>query len=158
MDASADPIGLLLDQHEQLEDLFAQHQEALVERRWDEAARALEEYSEHLKCHIELEERHLLPQCAHLQTLRWSGDVYRAEHRRIELLLHKAAGRLAQARRGGITSRALIALLDHEGTLKHLIEHHHEREEKGLFRELRSELSVEARASFVRDVIGCELH
>ena len=157
MDASADPIGLLLEQHDHLEDLFARHQDALVDRRWEDAARLLDEYSQHLRCHIELEERYLLPQCAHLRIPRWPGDVYRAEHRRIELLLYKARASLAHAYRDGITSRVLIVLLDHEGTFKRLIEHHHEREEKGLFRELRCGPCVEARSAIIRNAIGCEI-
>ncbi len=158
MHASADPIGLLLQQHIELEDLFARHQEALLERRWEEATRLLEEYCGYLRCHIELEEQYLLPHCAHIETPRWPIEVYRAEHRRIEQLLRKAAQRLDRGRRGHGTARTIISLLDRERTIKDLIEHHHERERQGLFEELRADLPAEVRAAFVRDVAVCELH
>jgi len=141
MDTSADPIDLLREQHDALADLFASHQEALLGRRWTEAAQLLEDYGRRLRGHIRLEEEHLLPHCEHAQGVRWPAKVYRAEHRRIEQLLKKAAERLTNAQRLGITPTVLISLLDEERTLKHLLEHHHEREEKGLFGELRAELS-----------------
>lgn len=158
MQARADPIGLLLQQHVALGDLFARHQEALLERRWEEAARRLEDYAGHLRCHIELEERYVLPHGGHRKALRWPIEVYRAEHRRIEQLLDNAAQRLERACATRITAATIISLLDEERTLKHLIEHHHDREEQGLFGEVRAELPGEARIGFARDVTTCELH
>ncbi len=137
MDCDTDPVERLLGQHIALGDLFARHQEALVERRWADAARLLEEYEQSLRSHIDLEERQLLPRCGARGEARWPRAVYQAEHRRIEQLLRKAAERLRHAQGSGISSRRLIWLLDEERTLKHLLEHHHEREEKALFVELR---------------------
>lgn len=144
---SLDPFSILSDEHALLVRLFARHQEALVNRSWARAARLLENYGKHLQCHIAIEERILLPQCDRLQAPpRWEAKVYRAEHRRIESLLAKNCARLVHARRRGMTATALIALLDEEKTLKHLLEHHHEREEMALFVELRHILPGEVRA------------
>lgn len=129
-------VDLLRGQHLSLGDLFACHQEALVDRRWAEAARLLEEYGQRLLEHIDFEERHLLPRCDSAGHARWPAAVYRAEHRRIEQLLRKAADRLTRARGAAVTSAVLITLLDEERTLKRLLEHHHEREEQALFMEL----------------------
>lgn len=157
-DAIGDPVDVLLRQHAALDDLFARHQAALLDRRWAEAARILEEYGVRLRSHIELEERHLLPRFARIATVRWPAGIYRAEHRRSEQLLEKAWERLAHERRRGITTASLISLIDEERTLKHLIEHHHEREEKGLFGELRAELPAEARSALGAALIAAEPH
>lgn len=158
MDTGTDLLDLLLAQHGALADLFASHQEALLDRRWTEAARLLKDYDRGLRRHIELEEEHLLPHCEHSHGMRWPANVYRAEHRRIEQLLHKAAERLAIARCRGITPAVLILLLDEERSLKHLLEHHHEREEKGLFGELRATLSGVACSALVTGSTASELH
>lgn len=133
---SADPVGLLLEQHLAFGDLFARHQEALLDRRLEDAAQLLEEYGERLAEHIAFEERTLLPKCGSDGSSRWPPGVYRAEHRRIEQLLEKTRERLRRETCHGITAAALIALLDEERTLKRLVEHHHEREETALFAEV----------------------
>ncbi len=107
-----------------------------MERRWAQAAQLLVEYEQRLRAHMQFEERHLLAHCRAGRS-RWGPEVYLAEHRRIEQFVRKAMERLARARRFGVTAAAMIALLDEEKTLKHVVEHHHEREEKGLFAELR---------------------
>lgn len=132
-----DAVDLLSGHHLALGDLFARHQEALLDRRWADAARLLEEYEQGLLRHIDFEERYMLPPSGGGANARWPSRVYRAEHRRIEQLLRKAADRLTCARGSEITPSILISLLDEERTLKHLVQHHHEREEKALFLELR---------------------
>lgn len=149
LDESA--VGLLLRQHTVLSDLFARHQEALVDRRWAEAVRLLEEYEESLLSHIRFEERNLLPRCNAMGGVQWPGAVYKAEHRRIEQLLRRAADRLTRARGSEISPAVLVSLLDEERTLKRLVEHHHEREEKALFVELRDAASSRRRREAVRD-------
>jgi hemerythrin-like domain-containing protein len=137
MDATFDPYEPLLEQHVAFGDLFARHQEALLDRRFGEAVRLLEEYAERLREHIALEERCLLPKCATLGSARWPPEVYRAEHRRIDQLLVKTGERLRRLGHHGVKAAVLISILDEERTLKRLVEHHHEREETALFREVR---------------------
>lgn len=122
------------------------HQEALVTRYWKQAASLLEEYSTRLRRHIEIEQRLLLPHCdAVSASIRWQARVYRAEHERIAQLLARNIQHLAQTRQRGMTPAGLIALLDEERMLKHVLEHHHEREEQGLFAELRLQLPADIR-------------
>ncbi len=137
MDVTLDPYELLLEQHVAFGDLFARHQEALLDRRFDEAMRLLEEYAERLREHMALEERDLLAQCTSLGSARWPPEVYRAEHRRIDQLLVKTGGRLRRLGQHGVKAAVLISILDEERTLKRLVEHHHEREEMALFKEVR---------------------
>ncbi|HEX8757204.1 MAG TPA: hemerythrin domain-containing protein [Steroidobacteraceae bacterium] len=138
MDTAFEPFELLLEQHVAFADLFARHQEALLDRRFEDASRLLEEYGERLREHIALEESCLLPKCAALDSVRWPPQVYRAEHRRIEQLLARTGERLRREGHLGMTAAALISILDEERTLKRLVEHHHEREETALFSEVRS--------------------
>lgn len=135
--AAIDPFDRLLGEHRALVELFTRHQCALIERRWLEAAWLLERYARDLRRHIDFEERFVLPRCVGAPGTRWPGALYRAEHRRIEQLLGKAADRLASAHRSEITAAVIIELLDAERVLKHLVAHHHEREEQALFVELR---------------------
>jgi hypothetical protein len=135
------PLDSLATEHVALARLYGRHQEALVTRYWKQAASLLEEYSVRLTRHIEIEERLLLPHCEAVSAaIRWQAKVYQAEHERIGQLLEKNIQHLAQARQRGMTPAGLIALLDEEKTLKHVLEHHHEREEQGLFAELRLQL------------------
>jgi hypothetical protein len=129
-------MGRLQAEHHEFGRLFARHQEALLERRWAQAAGLLAQYTRGLARHIEFEERYVLPRCGRIGLPRWASGVYAAEHRRILLLLRNAADRLTEARRDPISAARIIALLDAEKPLKHLLEHHHEREESALFVEV----------------------
>ncbi|MGH8377933.1 MAG: hemerythrin domain-containing protein [Gammaproteobacteria bacterium] len=160
--SSIDPITALSNEHKDLTHLFARHQEALVTRAWARAARLLDHYGKRLRYHIGLEERYLLPYCAGEKAPgQWQAHVYIAEHRRLEELLKKTSNRLAIARRRGVSPAALIALLDEEKTLKHVAEHHHQREDMALFTSLRESLPEEARAALMHELaqtdIGSEL-
>ena len=139
---SFDPFAALADEHAALTQLFARHQAALVTRAWARAARLLDSHRKRLAQHIELEERYLLPYCLREKLPnQWPTRVYSAEHQRIQELASKLSARFAKLRRRGVTSAALIALLDEEKTLKHILEHHHAREEMALFANLPQVLS-----------------
>ncbi|MGH8396743.1 MAG: hemerythrin domain-containing protein [Gammaproteobacteria bacterium] len=150
---SIDPITALSNEHKELTHLFARHQEALVTRAWARAARLLSQYQKRLLYHIGLEERYLLPYCAEEKAGgHWRAHVYIAEHRRLEELLRKTSTRLAVARRRGVSSMALIALMDEEKTLKHVAQHHHQREDMALFESLRESLPEEARTALMYEL------
>lgn len=128
------PFDILRDEHRSLTRLFAHHQESLLERDW---------------------ERFLLtPSETAAIGLRWADEVYRAEHRRIMLLLERIIERVMRAGRHGVSAPGLIALLDQERSLKHLIEHHHHREEVALFNERRGTLAADTRAALGRALAG----
>lgn len=153
-----DPLAALSDEHAVLTQLFARHQEALVTRAWARAARLLDSYQKRLLHHIRLEECYLLPYCAPQKHERqWSAQVYALEHRRIEELLQRQITRLAKARRHGVSTTRLIALLDEEKTLKHLVEHHHQREEMALFAAVGPALPAEARAQLTRGLMPASM-
>lgn len=138
MDAAADPFAVLTDEHAQLAQLFAYHQEALLDRDWVTAARLLGGYRQRLYRHMQIEERFVLdalraPAAGECRTT----ELYRAEHRRIRLYVEKVDEWLTRAQHDGAPAGMLIGLLDRERTLKHMLEHHHHREEIALFAEMR---------------------
>lgn len=145
------PFDMLRDEHRLLTRLFELHQESLLDREWDRARQLLERYCFCMQRHIQLEERFLLAPSETAGTgMRWADEVYRAEHRRIMLLLERIIERVTRAGRRGMKAAELIALLDQERTLKHLLEHHHHREEMALFNERRRSLAADVRVALGR--------
>ena len=145
------PFDMLYDEHQMLTRLFALHQEALLDRDWDRARRLLEHYCSLMQRHIEIEDRFLLaPRETPAVGMRWTDEVYRAEHRRIMLLLARLIERMMRVVQRSVKPAGLIALLDQERSLKHLLEHHHHREEIALFNEKRRTLPAETRAALSR--------
>lgn len=103
------------------------------------AQRRLQSWRQELTHHIAIEENELLP---HLPgDARWGARVYQLEHERITVLAASYEARLnavvehpphsVRARR-----EAVLALLEAVHPLRHLVEHHHQREEMALANEL----------------------
>ena len=152
----SDTLCILRHEHASLDILFRRHQEMLVSYAWARAARLLTRYQERLTVHIRLEEKFLLPYCNNDgsgSSPRWGSHVYRTEHRKLEELVRAVIVRLTSARRRGVTPAMLIDLLDKERTLKHVVQHHHEREEKGLFTELHERLPLETRMELSKELL-----
>lgn len=155
MDAVADPFTVLAEEHAQLAQLFAYHQEALLDRDWVIAAKLLGGYRERLYRHMQIEERFVLdPLRAPAADERWTTELYRAEHRRIRLYVEKVDEWLTRAQHDGAPAGMLIGLLDRERTLKHMLEHHHHREEIALFNDLRRGLPARLHAALGRALAG----
>ena len=160
MSNSDDPFTILKHEHTKLDRLFLLHQEMLVNRSWVRAMRLLEVYQQRLAAHIHIEDHVLLPYCVAGSTgaVRWEARVYTAEHRRLEELVDKARAHLAAIRRRGVKSAMLIGLLDEEKTVKNVLEHHHEREEKGLYDELRGHLPAEVSQHLMAALLANAVH
>lgn len=156
----------ILADHRKREELLLLHQEALIEQDLARALARYEVFHALLRAHIELENRELLPLHARVEQPRWRTQVYALEHDKILDLAEKLHERLRQAatdpaavscgakagpRAGNAAAAALadavvapdqarrrwiIHLLDDERTLKNVLEHHEEREEKGMLPEL----------------------
>jgi len=158
--SSDDPFTILKREHTALNRLFLLHQEMLVNRTWARATRLLELYQQRLAAHIHIEDNLLLPYCVadSTGTTRWEARVYAAEHRRLEELVDKARAHLAAIRRRGVKPAMLVGLLDQEKTIKHVLEHHHEREEKGLFNELRGRLPAEVSQHLMAALLANAAH
>ena len=143
---SISPSGLFATVHRfhlYLDELLHLHQEALFEK---DIVLALEFWQLHtamLRLHIELEEQWLLPALERSVVKPARGAaIYRAEHGKILSLGDMLSQTLGSLRNTVPTRRVLIALLDKQRSYKNVLEHHEEREEKGLLPELGASLSA----------------
>lgn len=138
-------VEIIKKQHLELRELFTRHQEMLLEGLFKEAGVWLEKYIICQKVHIQIEENYLLPEFAKIKrTSKWDASLYEKEHDKITSLyenirddlnwLEKQKLELSDKRRN------IIALLDKEKTLKGLSEHHEEREEEAMLKELDEQL------------------
>lgn len=85
--------------------------------------------------HIALEETALIPKLP--GSARWSAKVYLAEHAKLSAMLGDWREILAQQPDRIDPPEQRLTLLDASAPLQHLLEHHFEREEKGLLIETR---------------------
>lgn len=132
----------LAQQHDWIDGLLLAHQEALVEKRLHAAKVLYACFHRALKQHALAEDQLLLElhrqQCP---SPKWSTSIYMHEHRKIYDLLDKLGIRVDQLE--SIHTRDVIELLDQQKTLKGVIEHHGEREEKGMMAELEQRLTAQ---------------
>lgn len=134
-------------QHERLDALLHAHLLAVAGADFACALRHLQQWHEGLREHIAIENTRLLP---HVPAgARWAARVYLLEHDRIALLTEEYLERVQavvqqppqdeSARR-----RAVLMLLDAAHALRHVLEHHHEREHSALAHELPPEVQEAA--------------
>ena len=107
---------------------------ALLEGRITIARQALAALQALHATHIATEETQWIPQLT--VTARWHPRVYLAEHGKLGEMIQQWRQRLDGL--GDMVDDAgeRLALLDASLPLQHLLEHHFEREEKGLFEEI----------------------
>ena len=123
--------------HAWLDELFLQHQFALVAGDLDAAASRFATYTVALDTHMADEHDHLIP-VYDARTANVPGghrDFFVGEHAKLRQLVDDCRTRLAglPALCGEARQRALVALLDREAFMKTYVEHHHAREENILF-------------------------
>lgn len=135
--------------HQQLDELFLLHQEALLVQDFSLSVRCLALYHRALRLHIRQEDTLVLPLYAPLEAgAQWPSRVFSGEHRKLEALLGKVWTALAQLRRRP-SRRGVIELIEREKTLKHVAEHHHLRENEALFPALDAALPADQRAALI---------
>jgi hypothetical protein len=127
--------------HHGLDELFLQHQEAVLLGNFNDAMRIFERYKTLHRLHMDFENNTLISRLDELEIRgRWPASLYRQEHVKVQELIRKTEGRLRSLSKAGVFSknlrRAVIGFLDNEKTFKGLCEHHQEREESGIFPEL----------------------
>jgi len=138
-------VEIIQKQHLELRELFARHQEALLQGEFVDAKRWLDYFRTCQKAHMKIEETYLFPEFAKIKrTSRWDASLYEKEHDKINQLYNKVVKDLdwlSEQKLGeSELRRNIIALLDKEKTLKGLNEHHEEREEDALLKELDEQL------------------
>jgi hemerythrin-like domain-containing protein len=137
--------------HRELEELFLQHQEALISLDLPRAREGLERYLELLRMHMAAEEELLLPELPRAGRIRGASlELFTGEHQRMrELLARCREGLHALRPEDPGVRRSVLLLLDTQGTYKHLEHHHSLREETFLFPALDQVLSAEERRALL---------
>ena len=127
--------------HRQIDEMLMLHQEAVIVQDIPLAEEALRLFSKLLKVHIELEDELLISRHEQLASeIRWRTRVYKEEHVKLFDLLGNIRQMLRKAPEATEMRRWVIDIIDYERTFKNVMEHHEEREEKGLLLELDHEL------------------
>lgn len=127
----------LEDNHKDLYQWFLLHQECLLIADDEKARQAYKAFDDFLRQHIQFENEYLLSDLAStdFSQLRWQPNVYLKEHDKVLDLLTNVQVMLHQyfEAKGRIKRLLLLELLEWEGRMRHVIEHHEQREEQDLF-------------------------
>lgn len=134
-------------QHQRLDAQLHAHLLDIVGADFARALQRLERWHRGLRRHVEIENTRLLPHVP--EGARWAARVYLLEHERILLLAEEYAAKVqavaARPPRGQRATRAaVLMLLDAAHALRHVLEHHHEREHTALAHELPQALQEAA--------------
>ena len=143
------PFQVLIDAHDGFLELLLEHQEAMVRGDLESARDLIAELQGELQAHIRHEEERLIPLLEERGGWGRIGEprYYREEHERILMLV---AG-LVEVTNGLEMSdprihRDIALLIGREQVFRSLLEHHDERERKGLFPDLERVTSPEEQA------------
>lgn len=134
-------------QHAALDAQLHAHLLDLVGGDFAAALQRFDAWRSGIAAHIAIENTRLLP---HVPAgARWAARVYLLEHERITLLADEYRERLQAAACAAPTTEqarreAVLALLDAAHALRHVLEHHHAREEQALAQELPEALQAAA--------------
>ena len=154
VDESAGSVSFeeLLLVHQDLDELFLRHQEALLDRDVPMADSLLGRFQTGIKAHIRLEEDHLLPLFARAGVIRGAQpELFQGEHRKILLFLQDFRDALAEkAGDPSHLTRRILALFDREAMFKHLMEHHDLREKNVLYPTLDQVTTLAERRALLR--------
>ncbi|MBI2087908.1 MAG: hemerythrin domain-containing protein [Deltaproteobacteria bacterium] len=143
----------LLAVHEEADELFLRHQEALLSLDIQSAMSILGRYEGKLLAHMRDEEALLLP-VYQARTKDVPGgplELFLGEHRKMRGFIEEFHATLAQlcAQDGSTLKRSVIGLLDRQCMYKHLVEHHNLREKNILYPWLDRITSEEERAELL---------
>jgi iron-sulfur cluster repair protein YtfE (RIC family) len=125
----------LLMLHQQLDELFLEHQRALLRLDLDRASTLLEAYEAELLAHMRDEEELMIPMYRERAEAPVGGtaEIFLGEHdkmRQYLLLFKEELTKLAETED---LERAVIFLLDSQHIFKRLLVHHDTRERKMLY-------------------------
>ncbi len=150
-------VDIIHKQHLELRELFIQHQEALLQGHFDNAIKYLTHYNVCHQAHTQLEECYLFPEFVKIERQsKWDVSLYEKEHEKIGSLFDTISYDLnwlsdqqfpdAQLRQN------IIAMLDKEKTFKGLTEHHEEREEEGMLKDMEEQLEQSLIKKLISDI------
>ena len=132
---AAMPEDLVVD-HEHMLGMMQRARMALLVGDIARARESLRVLHDQQQAHIAHEEGVLIPRLP--ASARWTAKVYLAEHGKLSAMLAEWRQALSTMPAWVRDDKTRLALVDATLPLQHLLEHHFEREEKGLFVETRA--------------------
>ncbi len=125
----------LLALHRQLDELFFQHQRALMRLDLDAAAQALANYEIGLLAHIADEEELMLPIYRERMQPPVGGaaEIFIGEHEKLRQYLSLFKQEMVKLRREDDLERGVLFLIDSQHVFKRLLVHHDTRERNFLY-------------------------
>lgn len=125
----------LLELHVHLDELFLNHQRALMRLDLDHAQELLNEYEVELLAHIRDEEALMLPLYRERVTAPVGGtaDIFVGEHEKLRQFLTLFREELEKIRHLEDIERGALFLIDSQHLFKRLLVHHDTREKKMLY-------------------------
>lgn len=124
-------VSVLLHEHAVMLHTMRMMRLTLLNGQIDQARHALDALHKQHAAHIAAEEAQWIPRIS--AGARWQPKVYLAEHAKLGEMLLDWRHRLAALDHKITDAAARLGLLDASLPLQHLLEHHFEREEKGMF-------------------------
>jgi hemerythrin-like domain-containing protein len=137
--------------HEELSELFHQHQKALLQGDYRLARRLMSRYEESALAHMKEEEDILLPLYRQRASPIQGGDpeFFIQEHQKILEFLNRLKFRLSRLT-PSLDCKDMIALLDDEAHFKKYVEHHTLREDRVLYPEVERIISEKEKTAIMR--------
>ena len=135
----------LLELHRQLDELFLQHQRALLRLDLDSAAAALDAYAIELLAHIHDEESLMIPLYSKRVSapVGGSAEIFLNEHAKLKRFLVLFQEEIVKIRAMTDIERGVLFLIDSQHLFKRLLVHHDTRERK-FFYPLLDQATTEA--------------
>ena len=151
----------LLELHQRLDELFLEHQRALLRLNLERAAELLDEYERELLAHIRDEEALMMPLYQQRVTPPTGGaaEIFLGEHEKLRQFLVLFRAELEKLRHADDRERGVLFLIDSQHLFKRLLVHHDTREKKMLY-PLLDEVTTDAerQAVFERLELRLEEH
>jgi hemerythrin-like domain-containing protein len=125
----------LLDLHRRLDELFLDHQRALMRLDLDHAESLLSDYQADLFAHIRDEEELMLPLYRERVSAPVGGaaNIFVGEHEKLRQFLVLFGEQIAKIRSMNDRERGALFLIDSQHLFKRLLVHHDTRERKMLY-------------------------
>ena len=135
----------LLSLHEQLDELFLEHQRALMRLDLDRAESLLGKYEGELFAHIRDEEELMIPlyQRRAAAPIGAAADIFLNEHEKLRQFIVLFKEEITKIRKMDDLERGALFLIDSQHLFKRLLVHHDTREKKMLY-PLLDEVTTEA--------------
>ena len=125
----------LLELHRQLDDVFFEHQRALLRLDLERASLLLGEYEAGLLAHIRDEEELMLPLYRERVKAPVGGapEIFQGEHEKLRQFLTLFKEEIPKIRKMDDVERGVLFLIDSQHIFKRLLGHHDTREKKMLY-------------------------